>query len=212
MFSTSNLSDMHRLQFMAANYGRLQGLRGLPIGSLTLLVALWANFDRGPAPRPVLPYILFALFALIGMALIDRYYSRSFGNVIGNPAGHLSWVVSLVGGSVALLAFLFDTRFQLPVSLTGLVFAVSMLADYLFLVGITRVWYMPLMPVFPLIVALFSASSLLGMDAWWKVLGFRAEILAVVMVAGLMILLVSLLSHFYFIHMLPGKFTNGTSI
>lgn len=206
-----NLPDPRRIQFIAANYSRLQGLRSLPIGLLLFFVTFWANQQRGPAPRPILAPILIAAAGLGLYWLIDGYYTRAFGRVI-SPRGHIDWVVGMIGAVVGLAAFGVDITWDLPVSAVGLCLAVSILADYLMLARINQVWYMSFSPVFALLIALVSVLPALGFEDWWQALGIKTGLLGVLMVSGLILIAASIVSHVYFTRALAQEARYGRSV
>lgn len=206
-----NLPDPRRIQFIAANYSRLQGLRSLPIGLLVFFVTLWANQQRGPAPRPVLVPVLIAAAGLGLYGLIDMYYKRVFGQVV-SPRGHLDWILGIAGAVAGLVAFAIDITWEPPVSMIGLCLAAAVLADYLTLVQINRIWYLSFAPVFALLIALVSILPALGLDGWWRALGIKTGVLGVLLVSGLILIVSSLASHFYFIHVLAQEARYGRSV
>lgn len=208
-----SFSQIQRIRFVAANYSRLQGLRGLPVGLLLFAVALWANWQHGPAPRPVfIPLVLCA----VGVALywlIDRYYRRAFGKVAPRPRGHLSDWVGLAGGALALAAFFIENAaHHLLFSPTGLVLAAGLLADYLLLVRETHIRYMPFWPLFSLLLVIISILPVFGLYGWWLAVGIQVQILAVMMASGLIYSIASVASHLYFVHWLPGEALDGGRI
>src|SRR5512146_1312414 len=100
-----SFSRIRRIQFLAANYSRLQGLRGLPLGLLLFAVTVWAALQRGPAPRPILIPLALGTVTAILYWWIDRYYKQAFGKVIQAPRGHLEWIIGIGGAIVGLAAF-----------------------------------------------------------------------------------------------------------
>jgi hypothetical protein len=205
-------SQIRRIRFIAANYSRLQGLRILPIGLLLFAVTFWTTLQRGPAPRPILIPLILSVSAVGLYVLIDRYYKKAFGQVIQAPRGHLDWIASIGGAAAGLGGCLVDTNFHLPFSTTGLVIAIAFLVDYLMLVHIIEVWYMPFWPVFSLFIAIFSLLPLFGLPEWWGMIGVQTQLLGVLMVSGLVMLIASVASHLYFTQAISREVPNGGSI
>ena len=211
--SEPSLSQMRRMQFMAVNYSRLQGLRGLPPGLGLFAVTLWANRLHGPAGWSILLPLLFAATMVVLYWLTDRYYKRAFGRVVQAPRGHLDWIIAMGGGVLGLIAFIIDITFNhLPFSIIGLVLAAALLFDYLKLVKITQVWYMPFWSVFSLLITLLSILPVLGLDHWWLAIGTKSQLLGVVMGSGLIMIAASITSHVYFAHTLSKEALYGGHI
>lgn len=205
-------SQIRRIRFIAANYSRLQGLRILPIGLLLFAVTFWTTLQRGPAPRPILIPLILSASAAGLYVLIDRYYKKVFGQVVQAPRGHLDWIVSIGGAAAGLGALFVDMNFHLPFSALGLVIAIAFLVDYLMLVRITEVWYMPFWPAFSLFVAIFSLLPLFGLTGWWRMIGVQTQLLGVLLASGLVMLIASVASHLYFTQVLSREVPNGGSI
>jgi hypothetical protein len=135
--------------------------------------------------------------------VIDRYYKRTFGRVIQSHAERLvDWVTGIGGVIAGLAAFWLDTGYTLPFSALGLVFAAAILVDYLRPMLFVRMWYAPVTPVFAVLIALASILPLLGYGEWWHTIGIRSEILAVLIAAGLVIIIYGALMHIYFTRLL----------
>lgn len=207
-----SFSQMRRIQFIAANYSRLQGLRGLPIGLLLFGMSFWANVQHGPAPRPVLIPILLGMAAVGLYWLVDRYYKQAFGQVIPVTRGHLGWLVNIATTVLALVAFLIENTAHLSFSPTGIVLAAAFLIDYLMLVLMTQQWYLPFWPVFPLLMSIVSILPVLGLADWWTVMGIKVQILGVMMASGLIMVAAAMSSHVYFTRMLTREVSHGGSV
>ena len=127
------MNKITEVRVVATNYYNLQGLRSMPLSILLVLVCFWANGLQYPISGK--SWLILVLEVLVSLALfygIDRYYLHSFGRVKRTPESRrLEWLVSIVGGISALAAFWLDISFNLPLSLIGLVFGVSMLVDYI---------------------------------------------------------------------------------
>lgn len=212
--NTARADSLRHMRFIAANYTRLQGLRGLPFFLALFAVTFWANRQTGPAPRPILPPLLLAVGFLALAWPISRYYQQAFGRVEIKPRLRkwMDWIINAGGGIVCLAAFLADTYLKLPFSMLGLALALAFLVDYLLTVHFTEYWYMPFWPVFPALITLVSLLPQLGAGEWWKLFGIHAQMLGVVMAASLVMMIASVVSHGYFAGRLPGEGTDGRRI
>jgi hypothetical protein len=207
------ISQIRRTRFIAANYSRLQGLRIFPFGLLLFAVTYITNLQHGPAPHSVLPQILFAIAAAVLYWLIDRYYTRTFGQIVRPSRGHLDLIAGICGGAMGLVAFLIENNYHhLPFSPIGLVLAAAIIIDYLMLARITEVWYMPFWPVFALLIAIISILPVLGLTGWWTIIGARTQFMGVLMASGLIFIVYSIASHIYFIKMLSQEVPDGGSV
>ena len=198
------MQNLEKTRFIAANYSNLQGLKGVPLGLLLITVVLWANQLRGRATDLSLP-VLFALVTMVVTFLIYRYYQSHYGKVESPPRKkRVEFLLSAAGGAAALGAFAGDTYLHLPVSLVGLVFAAAVAAEYL-----RMQWYAPGRYLLPAtlacfaIIAVVSILPLLGAGAWWKLLGLRAQLFGVLLVAGAVVVVYGLFGHWYFVRQLP---------
>jgi hypothetical protein len=207
------ISQIRRTRFIAANYSRLQGLRILPFGMLLFAVIYVSNIQRGPAPHSILPQFLFVIAAAVLYWLIDRYYTRTFGQIVRPSRGHLDLIAAIGGGAMGLAAFLIENNYHhLPFSVIGLVLAAAIIIDYLLLAGITEVWYMPFWPVFALLIAIVSILPIFGLTGWWIIIGARTQFIGVLMASGLIFIAYAITSHIYFIKMLSREVSNGGSV
>ena len=204
----ASFSEIQKTRFLAMNFARLQGLRAVPTGLLLFLVSFWANTLRGPARDFILPGS--AVVVCGGLyILVDRYYQRTFGRVVASSESRRAdLLLSVIGGLVGLAAFLVDVRLSLPVSFIGLVFAGAFLWEYFRMVRNIQHWYVPLMPIFGLLIALFSLLPALGLGGWWQQIGVKNELLGVCLVVGAVLVVAGLLSHLYFIRTLPQESHN----
>lgn len=198
------MQNLEKTRFIAANYSNLQGLKGVPLGLLLITVVLWANQLRGRATDLSLP-ILFGLVTIVVTFLIYRYYKSHFGKVESTPKQkRVVFLLSAAAAVAALGAFLGDNYLHLPLSLVGLVFAAAVVAEYLRLQWITPGDYLlpAMLACFAILLAV-SILPLLGAGEWWKLLGLRAQIFGVLVVAGVVIVVNGLFGHWYFVHQLP---------
>ena len=194
-----------QIRFIATNYYNLQGLRAVPLGALLVLVCLWANAQQGPASNLTLPLIeLVVLVALL--FAIDRYYLRTFGRVQRTPESlRLEWLVTVVGGVLALLAFWLDTSRELPLSLLGLVFAAGLLVDYLRITWLVKGRFLLYYPVGAVLLAVLSVLPLLGLPDWWLAVGIRDQLVAICIAGGIFTILAGIWGHIFLVRTLPAR-------
>ncbi|MCZ7549550.1 MAG: hypothetical protein M5U11_10455 [Anaerolineales bacterium] len=183
-----------QIKFIAANYSKLQGLRVVPIGLLSLFVAAWINARQGQLDGPL---IALAVAALLYW-LIDRYYTRVFGTVTQTLSQRKQeTIVSIVFGALALLAFALDTAEIVPVSALGLVFAAGLFADFW---RATRPVRSGALTVFPenvsasILILIVSILPLFGV-AWWKGWGIKSQVTGVFMIVGVILTLMGIWGH-----------------
>ena len=198
------MQNIQKTRFIAANYSNLQGLKAVPLGLLLLLVVLWANGQTGRATDLSLPILFAAVTAVLTWG-IHRYYRTHFGKIERMPKQkRLELILGIVGGPVGLGAFVIDTVLHLPVSLIGLVFAASVVVEYLRMQWPTPDRYLlPGTLVFSVIMLVVSILPLLGSGEWWHLLGLRAQLFGVLTVAGAVIIGYGLFEHWFFIRQLP---------
>lgn len=198
------MQNLDKTRFIAANYSNLQGLKGVPMGLLLITVVLWANQLHGRATDLSLP-ILFGFVTIVVTFLIYRYYKSNYGKVESTPKQkRVVFLLSIVGAVVALAAFLGDNYLLLPLSLVGLVFAATVVAEYLRMQWIAPGRYLlPAMLVCFVIILTVSILPLLGAGEWWKLLGLREQMFGVLVVVGAVIVVYGLFGHWYFVHQLP---------
>jgi hypothetical protein len=204
------MKDLSRVRMITANFSMLQGLKMVPLGLLLVVVTLWANTLHGPARDFTFPggCMVSAFFLYL---LISRYYSRTYGTVQPTLAYRQSeWVRGLVGGIAGLVCFLIDVNLKPPVSMIGLLFAGTMIAEY-----IRLTWKMKSIPflfysylVAALVLALLSLLPAIGV-VWWKAAGIRSLLLGVTTTAGLLFVIAGILGHFSLVQWLgPAEETN----
>jgi hypothetical protein len=201
-----DMQNIHKTRFIAANYSNLQGLKGVPIGLLLLLVIIWANRQTGRATDLTLP-ILFAAGTAVLTWAIYRYYQTRFGQTERTPRQkRLELILGIVGGIFGLGAFVLDTILHLPISLIGLVFAAAVLVEYL-----RMQWYAPGRYMLPGTLVTFtfmvvvSILPLFGFGNWWLLLGLRAQVFGVLAVVGAVAIVYGLLGHWFFMRQLPAR-------
>jgi hypothetical protein len=201
------MQDPKEIRFVATNYYNLQGLRAVPLGLCLVVVCLWANGLKGAArgsdflaPALCLAGLLTLLYA------IDRYYLRAFGRVQRTPESRqLEWLVSVIGGILALGAFWLDISFKLPVSLVGLVFAAGLLADYIRITWLVKGRFLLYYPVGAILMAGVSVLPLLGVSSWWLAGGIKSQMIAIALAIGLFTIMAGVWGHIFLARTLPSR-------
>jgi uncharacterized membrane protein len=200
------MQNVQKTRFLAANYSNLQGLKSVPLGLLLLIVVMWANMQKGTASDFTLP-IFSSIAMLVLVMAIERYYLTRFGKVDRTfNQKRMEIILGVLGGIVGLVAFLLDTRFDLPVSLIGLIFAGAVVAEYL-----RMQWYAPGNYLLPLsatsfvILLVVSILPLLGAEHWWQMLGLHSQLFGMLIVAGIVMVIYGLIGHWFFVRQLPGS-------
>ena len=191
------MAEREEIQFLTANYFTLQGLRAVPPGLTLLLVTLWANFTTRPSRIIYIPLLVIALGAALYW-FIDRYYKNRYGQAIPKQEDRLRYVlIQILAGALGLAAFWADTRYLVPVSLIGLVFAAGFTYEFLRSAnsgkGSGRVYHL----ILGVLIALVSFSPLFGLEPWWRALGLRGQLVGVIVVVSGIVLAAGVLDHFY---------------
>lgn len=196
------MENYKQIQFLTLNYSSLQGLRTLPFSTLALLTAWWVNSQTGPARDLGLPIIMLIL-SFILYYLINLYYNRTFGRV-QQPQSY-RWVdllTSVVGGAVALAAFIWDTSGKRPFSAVGVVFALTILAGWLRIIWKDRRPVLLIFPILAAVIAIISLLPLFGLDTWYTAIGFQSALVAVLGIFGVAGIIIGIVSHFQLLQML----------
>ncbi|MGB8982102.1 MAG: hypothetical protein WCC12_09515 [Anaerolineales bacterium] len=191
-----------QLQFIAANYSKLQGLRQVPVGLLVAAVSIWALDHQGDLGLP----IVLTLAAALLYWLIDRYYVNTFGRI--RPTAQMRvWEItaSVLAGLLALLAFWLDTAQDLPFSGVGLVFAAELFMDFWRATSSVKRRSFNLYPenlVAAGLILLLSLLPLTGL-AWWEVLGLPSQLLGMLMIIGILLVVAGIWGHVRVTRALP---------
>lgn len=197
-------SHYTQIQFIAANYSRLQGLREVPVGILVAAVSVWAMYNHGPTADLTVPILLTVGAALLYW-LIDRFYSNTFGRTQQTAKMRL-WEISasILFGLLALLAFWLDTA-ELPFSALGLVFAAALFEDYWRAVHSIKERSFRLYPENAIAASLILVVSLLPLTglAWWERLGLQSQVLSMLTVVGIVITFAGIWGHLRIVRILP---------
>jgi hypothetical protein len=202
------MKDLKEIRFVATNFSNLQGLRAIPLSLCLVLVCLWANGIHGPA-RDFLVPVLGLAAALILFYAIDQYYLHAFGRVQRTPESRrLEWLTSAIGGILVLGAFILDASFKLPVSLLGLAFTVSLLADYIRITWLVKGRFLIYYPVGAILLAGVSMLSLLGVSHWWQAFGLRSQLLGISIAFGIYMTIAGIWGHIFLVRTLPSQVEN----
>ena len=191
-----------QIQFIAANYSKLQGLRQVPVGLLVTSVSVWAMGHQGDL---VIPFLLAVAAGLLYWA-IDRYYVNTFGRI--RPTEKMRvWeiIASVVAGVLALVAFWLDTAYELPFSAVGLVFTAELFDDFLRATHPLKKRSFGLYPenlTAACSILLLSLLPLTGLN-WWQALGFPEQIMGMLLIIGILLVVVGVWGHIRITRALP---------
>lgn len=200
-----------QIQFITANYSRLQGLRAIPAGILAVFVSIWAVYNQGPSADLSEPIVVAILAALLYW-LTDRYYNHTFGQVKRTPRQRTwEFIASVSLGALGLLAFALDTAKILPISLIGLVFALSFL-EYYWRTNISE-WRkiftrFPENTIAAILILVMTLLPLFGIS-WWNALGIRSQIVGILMIVGIIIILTGIWGHVRLVRALSDEDTRS---
>ena len=191
-----------QIQFFAANYSRLQGLREVPVGMLVIFASMWAMYNPGDLGA----HLLAVIGAILLYWLIDRYYANVFGRIKQTPKMR-KWELSasILGGLLALLAFWLDTARDLPVSVLGVLFAFVLFEDFWRATVILKERSFSQYPENLIAAFVILALSLLPLSglAWWKIVGMRSQVLGMLFIIGILMVLAGIWGHIRIIRALP---------
>jgi hypothetical protein len=202
------MKDLKEIRFVATNFSNLQGLRTVPISLYLVLICLWANAIHGPA-RDFLVPVLGLAGTLILLFAIDRYYRHVFGRVQRTPESRrLEWLVSAIGGILALGAFWMDVSIKLPFSLLGFTMAVSLLADYFRITWLVKGRFLIYYPIGAVLMAVVSILPLLGVSLWWQMIGLRSQLFGISIAFGIYMIFAGLWGHIFLVRTLPSQVEN----
>ena len=196
------MKSIAQTKFLSENYSTLHGLKAVPIGLCLFLISFWANISHYPVKNFSLP-IVFALVSLLLFIAIDQYYKRTFGEVKPTFASRRTyWIGQLIGGTLAVVAFLMDVTFDLPVNFIGLLFASSFLVDKP-KVTLPLNKFSTIKLILSICIILASISPLYLGANWWNTFGVRTTILGVTMLVGMLVVIQGVIWHIIFVKSLP---------
>jgi hypothetical protein len=121
--------DLHRIHRVTDNFFFWQGLRWVPMGAALLACAIVFSPRFGvPAPlHTVIALPILGVALWLSTSVLGRYYAGHFGRVHGDPSRHLlrTYVKWLVVCPAMVGAILVDSRFEPPLIVTALAFAIA---------------------------------------------------------------------------------------
>jgi DNA-binding transcriptional ArsR family regulator len=193
-----NLNQVHSL---TTNFSSYQGLKGIPLGLLLMILSLWASAQAGPGPALYFPVGISIVFVYLYW-IVNRFYARVYGVVVpDNNQKIISRVREISLGIGALLAFWVDVSFSPAFSTLGLVFASALLVDYSRVAGKSGDRLLLFYPIAALLITILSLIPVLNVN-WWEPLGIKALLLAVCATAGLLFIILGVITHISFENLL----------
>lgn len=128
------MENLDMIRKVTPNFFFWQGLRFVPLGFIILLFAFtigdppWAQF--GVEWVSDLLLAAFVALAVIASIWIGRYYNRHFGQVRESPGAHrqrdtIKWLIAY---PLMFLSLIYDAVLQPAVFVTGLVWAIGLVA------------------------------------------------------------------------------------
>jgi hypothetical protein len=188
------MKDLERIRLITVNFSTLQGLKMVPLGVLLTVVSLWANAGTGPRRDVLFPGGCVVLAFLVYW-LVARYYARTYGTVQPTAAQRYGQVLrAILGGITGLVAFWADVTLKLPVSFIGLLFALAMPAEHLWLRRQFGIQMEPLYIYLSGFMAMFSLLPLIGFN-WWQYLGIRSLLLGICTLTGILFIVTGIWAH-----------------
>lgn len=197
-----------QIQFIAANYSKLQGLRAVPVGLFVTAVALWSIDHQGDLGLP----LLFAAGAALLYWLINRFYTHTYGSIRQTAKMRL-WEITagILFGALALLAFWLDTSKELPVSALGLVFAAELFEDFWRATYPGKGRSVGIYPENLVVACLILVLSLLPLAGllWWEIFGLPSQFLGMLTIIGILLTLAGIWGHIRLLRILPAREVNS---
>ena len=195
------MNNLKHVRMLTSNFSAYQGLKGVPLGLLLLVISLWASAKTGPAPALFFPVGISIVFIYL-FWVVDQYYNRVFGMVVLTKKQKIiNGTRDALIGTGALIAFWVDVSKTPSFSMLGFIFAGAIVFDY---VRISRHTNERLLLFYPISALLMIALSLLPVFGinWWIPLGIKALILGVCAAAGLVFSVLGILVHISFENLL----------
>lgn len=205
------MQEIDRIRFVTTNFSNLQGLRNLPIGACLLVITICASQNQSTDNG--WSFLVSILTILICAALyyfIDRFYLAAYGRVKRtSQSRQLEWLVSILMGCFALIAFWVDVSLTWQISLFGLVFAAGLLIDNFrftwFVKGARLIFY----PIGAVFIAIISCLSVFGLSGWWLYFGFSDQLFAVVVFIALYVVFASIIGHLHLTRLLKSNWNDN---
>jgi hypothetical protein len=188
---------MHKLdhvQSLTTNFSFFQGLKGIPLGLLLMVLSVWASAQTGPGPALLFP--IGSVVVLLGLYwIVCQFYQRVFGIVVqAKRRKTASYFREGFMGVAALVAFWIDTSLSISISVLGLIFAGAMLVDYGRVpekTGNRLLWFYPASALLMLVLSLIPCFDLY----WWETLGFKALMYGITTAAGMLFIILGVVAH-----------------
>jgi hypothetical protein len=193
--------NLAQIRHIAANYSRLQGLRSVPVGVFGAASGIWLSLPVGQVGDLGAPLVMIVI-ASLAYFLVDRYYARTFGKV--KPTGKersREIFLSVLGGVLGILAFLFDTADILPVSFLGLVFAAALFFEYSRSFGKLSFRSIPEAFIAPILIGVAALLPALGIF-WWQALGIQFSLPGMFVLIGVLMTICGIIGHLRFMRLL----------
>ena len=188
------MNNLKQIRMLTTNFSTFQGLKGVPLGLLLSVISLWASAQTGPANDILFPLGCSLLFIYLYW-VVHQFYVRIFGTVtLTNKQKIIAGIRDSVIGAAALAAFWVDVSLETSFSVLGLVFASALLVDYVRIARQTKEGLLLFYPAAALLMLLLSVLPALGIN-WWNLLGIKALILGICIVAGLLFTVLGVLVH-----------------
>lgn len=191
------MNNLNRAHSLATNFSAYQGLKGIPLGLLLMLISFWASAQTAPGPALYFPVGITILFGYLYW-LVNQFYTRVFGVVV--PDNKLK-IISRVGeislGISALIAFWADVTYSPAFSILGLIFAGALLFDYRRVAGKSKDHLLLFYPIAALLMTVLSLIPMFNIN-WWEPLGIKALLYAVCATAGLLFVILGVVMHISF--------------
>jgi hypothetical protein len=159
-----------------------------------MTISLWASAQREPSPALYFPVSITIVFVYLYW-IVNQYYTRVYGVVIpDNKQKVISRVGEISLGIAALIAFCVDVFFSPSFSTLGLVFASAMLVDFRHVAGKSGDRLLLFYPFASLLIAALSLTPVFDIN-WWEPLGIKALLQAVCTTAGLLFIILGVITH-----------------
>jgi hypothetical protein len=187
---------LHRIQRVTDNFFFWQGLRWVPMG-VALLACAAVFSPRFGVPVPLHTWIALPILGValwLSTAVFGRYYAGHFGRVHGDPSRHVvrTYVKWLVVCPAIAGAILVDSRFEPPLILSSVAFAIAIEA-YRQSTGGGRIHYI----VASVYLAAFSILPVAGLAS-----AGRSSLTTLIGILGVIYIVGGILDHRELVRML----------
>lgn len=198
------MQDPRFIRFAVISYPFLQGLTAVPLGLSLVFAALWANQLHHRAEVGEVAFVtVVTACMLLATWPISLYYRRTYGTTSPSAADRrFDGVLGVAGAALGLGGFWLDVRAHLPFSAYGLVMAIAFMVVYLRITSPVGGRYLLYYPLLGLVAAVVSLLPVFGVESWWTVIGFRAQILGVATAMGILMIVAGIWSHFFLVRIM----------